>query len=454
MKNLVEAGVDMFDVDLGCYDNWWLPHPPSSMPSGCYIGIADIVKRFFKDFDVKSNKGLPVPVVAVGKLGYPDLAEKALREEKCDMVMLGRPLLADADWCNKAFAGDVEDIRPCIGCQEACLNEFVEGGHPQCAVNPRTAFEEEYSREIPKAEKKKYVAVIGAGPAGIVAAETLIKRGHAVDLYERREIGGSLVPGSKPKIKYELDNYLDYLYNVVEKLKENEDFTFIKGNAQAESLKAKSYDAILVATGTKQLKPKIMGLETAKVHFAIEVLKNPSLVKDVRTIIVLGGGVVGAETAYYLKYELNKDVKLIEMDKYIMGNACTANRGHIIHYLEAGDVDILNCTKVASVDGTKVHVIQNTHKCVPSPYVTWSPILPENVENPLDNFTKIGENYKERLLVADMIILAAGSVADSSLFYDCQRLHAAKEIYNLGDSFRSARVFEAVRSAYRCARNI
>ena len=219
-------------------------------------------------------------------------------------------------------------------------------------------------------------------------------------------------------------------------------------------MKAKSYDAILVSTGTKQLKPKINGLDTAKVHFAIEVLRNPSLVRDARTIIVLGGGVVGAETAYYLKYELNKDVKLIEMDKYIMKNACTANRGHIIHYLEEGEVDVLNCTKVTSIDGTKVHVLQNVHKNVPSPYVTWQPILPENVENPLDNFNKIGENYKERLLVADMIILAAGSVADSSLFYECQRLNAAKEIYNIGDSFRSARVFEAVRSAYRCARNI
>lgn len=454
MKNLVEAGVDMFDVDLGCYDNWWLPHPPSSMPSGCYLGIAEIVKRFFIDFEIKSNKGLTVPIVAVGKLGYPDLAEKALRDGKCDMIMLGRPLLADADWCNKAYSGKVEEIRPCIGCQEACLNEFVEGGHPQCAVNPRTAFEEEYSREIVRAEKKKYVAVIGAGPAGVVAAETLIKRGHTVDLYERREIGGSLVAGSRPKIKYEVDNYLDYLYNVVEKLKQNPEFNFIKGNAQAESLKAKSYDAILVATGTKQLKPKIDGLDTAKVHFAIEVLKNPAIVRDARTIIVLGGGVVGAETAYYLKYELNKDVKLIESEKYIMPKACTANRGHIIHYLEAADVDILNCTKIASIDGNKVRAIQNVHKNVPSPYVTWQPVLPENVENPLDNFVKIGENYKERLLVADMIILATGSVADSSFYYDCQKLNAAKEIYNIGDSFRSARVFEAVRSAYRCARNI
>lgn len=454
MKNLVEAGVDMFDIDLGCYDNWWLPHPPSSMPSGCYLGVAEIVKRFFVDYDVRSNKGLPVPVVAVGKLGYPDLAEQALRDNKCDMVMLGRPLLADAEWCNKAYSGRVDEIRPCIGCQEACLNEFVEGGHPQCAVNPRTAFEEEYTREIPKAEKKKYVAVIGAGPAGVVAAETLIKRGHAVDLYEKGEIGGNLVPGSKAQIKYEVKNYLDYLKKTVENLKKNENFEFIKATAIAENLKAKSYDAILVATGTVQSKPKVEGIDSDNVVFATDVLNNPKLVKDAQNIVVIGGGVVGAETAYFLKYELDKDVKVVEMGKYIMNGACTANRGHIIHYLEEAGVELLNCTKLVSIDGHRVNVLQNTHKNVPDPYVTWHPILPENVENPLDILTKIGEDYKERTLFSDMVVLATGVVPSPMLYYDCVKIHAAKEIYNIGDSFKGARVFEAVRSAYRCAVNL
>ena len=454
MKNLVEAGVDMFDIDLGCYDNWWLPHPPSSMPSGCYLGVAEIVKRFFVDYDVRSNKGLPVPVVAVGKLGYPDLAEQALRDNKCDMVMLGRPLLADAEWCNKAYSGRVDEIRPCIGCQEACLNEFVEGGHPQCAVNPRTAFEEEYTREIPKAEKKKYLAVIGAGPAGVVAAETLIKRGHAVDLYEKGEIGGNLVPGSKAQIKYEVKNYLDYLKKTVENLKKNENFEFIKATAIAENLKAKSYDAILVATGTVQSKPKVEGIDSDNVVFATDVLNNPKLVKDAQNIVVIGGGVVGAETAYFLKYELDKDVKVVEMGKYKMNGACTANRGHIIHYLEEAGVELLNCTKLVSIDGHRVNVLQNTHKNVPDPYVTWHPILPENVENPLDILTKIGEDYKERTLFSDMVVLATGVVPSPMLYYDCVKIHAAKEIYNIGDSFKGARVFEAVRSAYRCAVNL
>ena len=127
---------------MGCYDNWWLPHPPNSMPPGCYLPVARDRKGIFCPENILSNAGLRVPVVAVGKLGYPDLAEQALRDGDCDMVMLARPLLADPEWPNKAYAGSVLDIRPCIGDQEGCLNEIVEGGHPQCAVNPRTGFED------------------------------------------------------------------------------------------------------------------------------------------------------------------------------------------------------------------------------------------------------------------------------------------------------------------------
>ena len=184
MRHLVEAGVDMFDVDLGCYDNWWLPHPPSSMPPACFIDVAKIVKDYFKENKILSNAGVEVPVVAVGKLGYPDLAEKVLRDEMCDMVMLGRPLLADPEWPNKAYSGAVDTICPCIGCQEGCINEFVDGGHPQCAVNPRTAFEHMYPETPAPAQTVKKIAVIGAGPAGVTAAVTLAKRGQ--DVYKRQ----------------------------------------------------------------------------------------------------------------------------------------------------------------------------------------------------------------------------------------------------------------------------
>lgn len=454
IDELVKAGVDLFDVDLGCYDNWWLPHPPSSMPSGCFLDVAEIVKKHFAEKGIKSNMGLEIPVVAVGKLGYPDLAEKALRDGKCDMVMLGRPLLADPDWPNKAYAGKVDEICPCIGCQEGCLNEFVEGGHPQCAVNPRTAFEEEYAREVPLAAVKKKVAVIGAGPAGVVAAKTLIARGHTVDLYEKKAVGGNVVPGSKAKIKYEVANYLAYLEKTVEDLKANERFQFVNAEASADDLKAKGYDAVLVAAGTTQSKPPVEGLDGKNVCFAVDLLMNPELVKDAKNVVIIGGGVVGAETAYYLSYELGKSVKVVEMDKYIMNHACTANRGHIIHYLEKNGVELLNCTKLVKVQDGKVLVSQNVNKNVPDPYLTWGPILPSNVVNPLDALHKIKDEYRDRELEADAVVLATGVRPADKLYYDCLGAQVAGEIYNIGDSFRGARIFEAVRSAYRCALNI
>ncbi len=456
MKKLVEAGVDMFDVDIGCYDNWWLPHPPASMAPACYLELAELTKKYFADNEIKSNKGQPVPVVAVGKLGYPDVAEKALRDDKCDMVMLGRPLLADPDWCNKAYKGDTMRICPCIGCQEACINEFVEGGHPQCAVNPRTAFEEEYSREIPVADTKKFIAVIGAGPAGVAAAHTLIAKGYKVDIYEKSDkVGGNIVPGGKAKIKYEVNNYREYLEKVVSDLKSNHDFNLmLNTEAKADTLRSKKYDAILFATGSFQGRPPVEGIKNDNVILAVDLFADPSLVENAANVVVVGGGDVGAEAAYFLRYELKKDVKLIEMAKHFMPRACTANRGHIIHYLEAGGVEMMNCTKLLKVNEKSVTVQRNTHKSVPDPYLTWSPILPENIVNPMDMLHKIKEDYVTQELPADIVVLAAGASSAAKLYYECLKENVAPALYNIGDSFRCGRIFEAVHGAYRCARNL
>lgn len=452
MQKLVKAGVDLFDVDLGCYDNWWLPHPPSSMPSGCFLDIAEIAKTYFAENNIVSNKGLPVPIVAVGKLGYPDLAEDALRKGKCDMVMLGRPLLADPDWCNKAYAGKCSSIRPCIGCQEACLNEFVEGGHPQCAVNPRTAFEEEYPREIPKAEKAKKIAIIGGGPAGVTAAQTLIARGHSVDLYEKRAVGGVINEGSVAKIKYEVKNYLEYLQGVVQDLVKSGKLKLIEEEANAAALKLKQYDCIITACGAAQTKPPVEGADGKNTLFAVDVLNNPSLVKDAEKVVVIGGGVVGTETAYYLAYELGKKVAVVEMDKYFMNHTCTANRGHIIHYLEEKGVTLLNCTKLKKVNEDSVTLLVNKHKNVPDPYLTWAPILPENIINPMEK--KVKDVYGESTIACDKVIFAAGVKSSDKLYYELLDQNAAPEIYNIGDSYKSGKVFDAVRGAFRKAQSI
>ena len=451
MKNLVEAGVDMFDVDLGCYDNWWLPHPPGSMPPGCFLDISKIAKDYFETNGIKSNAGLPVPVVAVGKLGYPDLAEKALRDGKCDMIMLGRPLLADAYWPNKARTGRVNEIRPCIGCQEACLNEFVEGGHPQCAVNPRTAFEEVYPETPAPAEKPCNIAVIGAGPGGIMTAVTAAKRGHKVTLIEKdSRLGGRLNSASAPGIKFDVANYLEYLKGAVERAQKDYGLeVLLSSEATAESLKGK-YDKVVVAAGTTDTVLPLPGLDKANWQQAVAVLENPELAKGAKKVVVIGGGVVGSETAYFLKKELGvEDVTVVEMDKYIMNHTCTANRGYLLKYMYDSGIKLLNCTKSVSFDEKGVVVSRNTSKSVPDPYLSWNPILPENVPNPLA--PKLKNEPVEEHLDADLIIMAAGGRPNEALFLELQQKLNTIEVYNLGDSFKGGKVFEATKSGYALA---
>ena len=454
MKHLVEAGVDVFDVDMGCYDNWFLPHPPSSMPSGCYLELSSIVKKYFKDNKILSNKGIEVPICGVGKLGYPDLAEKSLRDGLCDMVMLGRPLLADPDWCNKAYKGDVKNITPCIGCQEGCLNEFVEGGHPQCAVNPRTSFEFEFPREIEKSPVIKNCLVIGGGPGGIMMAKTLLESGHTVTLVEKeKEIGGQLIEGSVPKIKYEMKNYLDYLSNLVEELKKNKNFKLLLNKSvDLDYVKKSTFDVVVCATGAVEFKPKIEGIDGDNVFLAKDVFLNPSTVEKYKNIVVVGGGMVGSEIAYYLHYELDKNVKIIEMDKYIMNHICTANRAHIIHYLEEGGVELFNMSKLTKINKNSVEIEKNVDKNKPDPYNTWQPILPENILNPLAK--KVKDKTSKVTIECDAVVVALGNKSEDKLYYELINANAAKEIYLIGDAFKPKRVWEAVRSAYRKGINI
>ncbi len=449
MDALVKAGVDIFDVDLGCYDNWWLPHPPSSMPAGCFLEVSRVVKEHFAEKGILSNAGVPVPIVGVGKLGYPDIAEKALQDGDCDMVMLGRPLLADPEWANKAYAGQVRDIRPCIGCQEGCLNEFVEAGHPQCAVNPRSSFESQIPEIPAPAAQKKKIAVIGGGPGGVITAVTAAQRGHTVDLYEKSaKIGGRIIAGSVAKIKFDVDNYRLYLEHLVEEAQAGDNFHYYpETKANPENISQKGYDAVVVAVGTKNAVPPVPGIETANTIQAVDLFTNPGKLGDAKNIVIVGGGVVGCEMAQWLAYEHDCSVTVIEMLPHFMNGVCTANRTHLLYALKAKGASMLNMTRVSGFENGKVKIRRNVHKNVPNPFNTWAPILPENIHNPLA--PKVGEEWRDELLDADLVVLAAGGKSDDSLYFETLKQRSAPEIYNIGDSFAPGRILEAVRAAYR-----
>ncbi len=454
MENLVKAGVDLFDVDLGCYDNWWLPHPPAGMPAGCFLKVSQIVKEHFANKKILSNAGVEVPVVAVGKLGYPDVAEAALRNGECDMVMLGRPLLADAEWCNKAYEGRIEDICPCIGCQEGCVNEFIEGGHIQCAVNARTGFEDSLPETAVPAEKKKKIGVVGAGPAGVIFATEALRRGHTVELIEKSDkIGGRIVSGSVPAVKFDIKNYLTWLNQQVKEAEENPNFTLRMNTAATTKwLAEQKYDAIVFAVGTKDTCPPIPGLDKVKYVQATALLENPELMGDAEKIVVAGGGVVGCETAYWLTYEHSKKVSVVEMLPNFMEGVCTANRGHLLHYMEKAGVELYNCSRVTSFEPGKVNIQRNVSKGVPNPYNTWQPLLPENIPNPLAK--KPGPETQDVALDADLVVLAMGGRPDDALYYEALSENTAPEMFNIGDSFAGGKVLEATRAAFRLAREI
>jgi 2-enoate reductase len=185
---------------------------------------------------------------------------------------------------------------------------------------------------------------------------------------------------------------------------------------------------------------------------AADLFVNPALLGDAKKVVVVGGGVVGCEAAYWLRYEKNCEVTVIEMDKYIMNHTCTANRGHLIFYLKKGGVKLFNCTRLTKVTKEGVDVMRNVSKTVPDPCVTWHPILPENIENPLAPKLKLEESPQS--IPADLVVMAAGGIPDNSLYLEAMAKNAAPELYNIGDSFSAGKVLEANRAAYRLALQI
>jgi len=302
----------------------------------------------------------------------------------------------------------------------------------------------------PAAEQKKRIAVVGAGPGGVITALTAARRGHQVDLYEKSDkIGGRIVAGSKAAIKFEVNNYREYLERQVAEAGAELGMGYYPNTAaDAASLKEKGYDTLVIAVGTKDAVPPVPGIDTAQnIVQAADLFINPHKLGDAQKIVIVGGGVVGCEMAQWLAYEHGRSVTVVEMLPYFMDGTCTANRTHLLHALRAKGVSLLNMTRLAGIDGGTVVVSRNHHANVPNPFVTWTPVLPENIHNPFA--PKIGDEYKEETLPADLIILATGGRPDDSLYFSALKEHSAPEIYNIGDSFAPGKIHEAVRSAYR-----
>ena len=305
---LVEDGVDMFHVAQANHTgNMADTIPPMGVqPYGFFVKIAGDIK-----------KAVNVPVSAVGRIVDADMAARVIESGMADIVAMGRPLLADPDWGTKIAAGKACDIRRCISCNKGCTDAIQNRQFLSCVLNAENGYEN--SRSIQPAAQKKKVAVLGGGPAGLEAARVAALRGHDVTLFEKTtSLGGQLNIACVPPRKEEMRRAAQDLIRAVC----NAGVHLCMGQTRtAEQLQEAGFEAVINAVGAHSAAPRIPGFDGVNVADAWKVLAGEQQVYG--TVAVIGGGMVGCETAEYLAARGCK-VSVIEMmDKIAAGESTT-----------------------------------------------------------------------------------------------------------------------------------
>ncbi len=311
VRRLEKAGMDAFHIDAGCYETRYWAVPPATQAPGCMVDLAEKVKG-----------AVAVPVIAVGRLGYPAVAEKVLAKGKADFIALGRALLADPEWPRKVLEKKSDDIIPCISCFQGCLRRIYEKKYISCAVNPATGIEQELG--VSPAAKKRSVLVIGGGPAGMEAARVCALRGHRVTLWEKKKaLGGNLVPAAVPGFKADFHDLINYYKRQMKKTRVKVE---LGREATPNSVRRLNPDVVFVATGSTPLMPDIPGIQSAAVASATDILLGKR--KAGKNVVVIGGGMVGCETALHLA-EAKKKVTVLELLDRVAGDMFVSSQMHI-----------------------------------------------------------------------------------------------------------------------------
>jgi 2,4-dienoyl-CoA reductase (NADPH2) len=281
-KGIEAAGASLINTGIGWHEAR-IPTIVTSVPRGAFSFVT-----------AKLKQSVRIPLVTTNRINMPAVAEQILASGQADMVSMARPLLADADWVNKAAQGRADEINTCIACNQACLDHVFENRRASCLVNPRACHETELL--ITPTTTPKRFAVIGAGPAGLAAATTLAERGHRVSLYDAAEqIGGQFNLAKRIPGKEEFVETLRYFRVRLQKL--GVDVQLGKRLA-ATDLAAADFDAVLLATGVKPRKPAIEGIDHPKVLSYVEVLEGRQQVGQ--RVALIGAGGIGFDVAEYL----------------------------------------------------------------------------------------------------------------------------------------------------------
>jgi NADPH-dependent 2,4-dienoyl-CoA reductase/sulfur reductase-like enzyme len=405
---LVKAGADALHVSAGVYGSAVATVAPMFEKPGCFVDLAAGVKE-----------ALSVPVIAVGRITGPHMAEAILAAGKADLIASGRSLLADPAWPQKAYAGETEDICPCMGCNQGCIdriNASMMTGITEpigCLVNPRTGRESERDDGFTKHPKR--VLVIGGGPAGLEAALVAARRGHAVTLWEKEDVPGGqlLLAGAAPG----RENFRDYIAFMERQVRKAGVTVVFHKTASLETIRNASPDVLVLATGATPVTPAFVPLHSEIIKTAWDVLGGH--IPPGRRIVVLGGGAVGLETAHFLSRR-NKDVTVLEATGQVGGDMGAIMSFYLRRMLKSASVEILRWSEVKAIEGNDVFFLQ--------------------------------EGKEVRLKNLDAVILALGAHANDPLSKDIGPF--VPELLVIGDARKPRKALNAIFEGYAAGQNI
>jgi 2,4-dienoyl-CoA reductase-like NADH-dependent reductase (Old Yellow Enzyme family)/thioredoxin reductase len=334
---LQDAGVACLSVSAGTWHTLHVTVAPMSVPRGHLLSYA---KRIREE--------VSIPVIAVGRLDDPVLAERVIAEGTADLVMLGRGLLADPDWPRKVQEGRLDDIRPCIACN-ACVDLVARGLDLRCAVNPETGREQDW--EIVPTDRPRRVLVAGGGPAGMETARIARLRGHRVAIWERgAQLGGKLDVASRAPSKGEVLRFRDYETRALRELGVE---VHLGAEVTADVIDREDPDVVIITTGADALVPPIPGIDRAHVVDAQQLLYDNVRIEPGQRVVIVGGSATGCETAELL-LERGALVTIVEMMGSIGHGIEQITRRQLVRALRAQGVAVITKATVVEIEDDQV----------------------------------------------------------------------------------------------------
>jgi 2,4-dienoyl-CoA reductase-like NADH-dependent reductase (Old Yellow Enzyme family)/thioredoxin reductase len=400
MKQLVAAGVDAADVSIGVYESGHLTSAPPDMPEG-----------FNAEMSGRFKQALDVPVLVTGRINDPDVAREIISSGKADIVHIGRQSLTDPDWPARVHDGKEQDIVRCLSCNEGCIEGLAFWLRPSitCVQNLAVGREEQYSR--PGTSSPKKVLIAGAGPGGLEAARTAALRGHKVILYEKEGyLGGQVKLAAIPPSK---SVYQEVARSRIKAIHELGVHVQCGQALTADAVREIKPDVLIIATGSDSSIPNIPGINSKKVISARRALTSEEVGP---CVLVIGGGLVGCETADYLAGK-DMSVTIVEMLKHTARDIGPAARFFLRRRLQEKQVLILTQSTVKSID--------DDYAIVDTP------------------------GGQQRLGPFDTIVMATGAAPVNSLGDQVKGI--VPEVYVIGDACKPGKILAAVEQAAEIA---